>query len=139
MVMLNEHQRRGLSITLRIVEETLVNIERLMTCKTYKGSLYEEINNIPAGIKDAVSKRISRIREILEKTAITFILEKEQMQLSRLASGKLPYCWEILENAKSKRLNRYGDVAEGLEDILDPILDGIIEEILEIERILRRV
>jgi hypothetical protein len=48
----------------------------------------------------------------------------------------LPYCWEILENARAKRLKRYGDVSMGLDQELDPHLDVIIEILREMEHIL---
>ncbi len=42
--MLNEYQKRGLSITLRIVEETMQDIERILHSETHIGILYELID-----------------------------------------------------------------------------------------------
>ncbi len=51
--------------------------------------------------------------------------------------ARLAYCWEILEDAKTKHLKRFGDTAVGLDEFLDPQIDAIIELLAEIERLLR--
>ena len=45
-------------------------------------------------------------------------------------------CWSILEEAKARKLQRYGIVANELEDVLDPYLNGIIDLMFDIERLL---
>ncbi len=137
--MLNEYQRRGLSITLRIVEESLTDIEHILNSGNITGVLYEVRYNIPSAVKDEVLRKASLIRDRLKIMAERFDLEKEYTDASREALGKLPYCWEILEDAKAMRLKRYGEVAEGLGDVLDPQLNIIIDLILEMEHLLRGI
>ena len=137
--MLNESQRRSLSITLRIVEESLAEIEIILNKCNDINILYERKCDIPEEVKDEVLRKVffakDRIRIIAEK----FNLEKESIEASREAFGKLPYCWELLEDAKAKKLRRYGEVATGIGDILDPDLDIVINLVLYIERILRSI
>lgn len=75
------------------------------------------------------------MRIIAEK----FNLEQKSIEASRQAFGKLPHCWELLEDSRAKRLRRYGIVAPGLEDALNPHLDIIIKTILDMERLLRNI
>ncbi|MBW7940846.1 MAG: hypothetical protein H3C64_00240 [Candidatus Kuenenia stuttgartiensis] len=49
---------------------------------------------------------------------------------------KMSSCWCILEDAKARKLKRYGVVANELEDVLDPHLNGIIDLIFDMERLL---
>jgi len=137
--MLNESQRRSLSITLRIVEESLAEIEIILNKCNDINILYERKCDIPEEVKDEVLRKVffakDRIRIIAEK----FNLEKESIEASREAFGKLPYCWELLEDAKAKKLRRYGEVATGIGDILDPDLDIVINLVLYMERILRSI
>jgi hypothetical protein len=134
--MLNKSQRGSLSITLRIVEESLAEIELVLNKCDNINILYERKCDIPEEVKEEVLRKVffakDRIRIIAEK----FNLEKESIEASREAFGKLPYCWKILEDAKAKKLRRYGEVATGIEDVLDPDLDIIINLVLYMERLL---
>jgi len=137
--MLNDYQKRGLSITLRIVEESVAYIEQILKYDGYSGILYETRYDIPSEIRDNISMRIPLVKAEIEKIADKFHLEKQLMWASNAAYGKLPYCWEILENARAERLKRYGDISSGLGKELDPHLDAIIKILWEMERTLLAV
>lgn len=134
--MLNDSQRRGLSITLRNVEESLEHIGRILKNDGYSGVLYETRYDITKEIRKEISNRIPLAIAEIEKIAEIFHFEVEIGWASNAAYSKLPYCWEILENARAKRLKRYGDISKGLGEELDPHLDAIIKILLEMERIL---
>jgi len=137
--MLNDYQRRGLSITLRIVEESVEYIEQILKNDGYSGVLYEMRYDIPGEIRNEISNRIPLAKAEIEKIADKFHLDKRIGWASNAAYGKLPYCWEILENSRAKRLKRYGDISSGLGKELDPHLDAIIKILLEMERILHAI
>lgn len=134
--MLNDYQRRGLSITLRIVEESLEHIGRILKNDGYSGVLYETRYDITKEIRKEISNRIPVAKAEIEKISEKFHLEKQIGWASNAAYGKLPYCWEILENARARRLKRYGEISRGLEEELDPHLDTIIKILSEMEHIL---
>lgn len=137
--MLNDYQKRGLSITLRIVEENVESIEQLLKSRGYSGVLYETRYDLTGEIRDKLSRRIPLVRAEIGRIADQFQLGKKIETASNTAYGKLPYCWEILENAKANRLRQYGETAEGLGDKLDPHLDRLIRILGEMERILLAV
>lgn len=56
--MLNESQRRSLSITLRIVEESLAEIELILNKCDDINILYERKCDIPEGVKDEVLRKV---------------------------------------------------------------------------------
>ncbi len=136
---MNEFQKRGVTAVLRTVEEHLRSIEAMLDRKDYPGILYEWKNDLPDDAKHRLSARIRNIREAIEQAAGRFALEKLDRRASDDAFGKLPYCWQILEEAKASRLVRYGEVAEGLEKELDPLIEMIITQVLEMESILQRI
>ena len=138
--MLNEAQERNLSVTLRIVEDRLREIDQMIEANDYKGLLKETKNDVPAAAKDSIQKKSSMIMDRVKMLVERFNLVKDRDEVSRLALAKLSYCWEILEDAKTKKMKRYGDVHDGLADILDPELEAIINLILEIStvRLLRK-
>lgn len=134
--MLNNFQKRALSITLRIVEENIESIQQILENGGYSGVLYETRYDITREIRDEISKRIPPARAEIEKIADMFHLEKQIGWASNSAYSKLPYWWEILENARAERLKRYGHISMGLGRELDPHLDAIIKILWEMERIL---
>jgi len=124
---------------LRTVEEHLRSIEAMLDQEDYPGILYEWKNDLPDDAKPLLSARILKIREAVELAAGRFALEKRDRRASDEAFGKLPYCWQILEDAKAARLVRYGEVAKGLDRELDPLIETIITLVLEMESVLQRI
>lgn len=135
---LNEYQRRGLSATFRTLEEMMHEIETIINGDGYKGSLLEIDNDISPQAREESLKRIGLIREKISHLSKQFSLEMKQMKSSRQMLSDLSYCWEILEGSKAKKLRGYGEVAEGLEEVLDPQINIIVELITEMENILKR-
>ena len=135
---LNEYQRRGLSATFRTLEEMMQEIETVINSDGYKGSLLEIDNDSSPQAREEILKRIQLIREKIGRLSKQFSLEMKQMKSSRQMLSDLSYCWEILEGSKAKKLKGYGEVAEGLEEVLDPQINIIVELITEMENILRR-
>jgi len=135
---LNEYQRRGLSATFRTLEEMMQEIETVINSDGYKGSLLEIDNDISPQAREEILKRIGLIREKIGRLSKQFSLEMKQMKSSRQMLSDLSYCWEILEGSKAKKLRGYGEVAEGLEEVLDPQINIIVDLITEMENILKR-
>ena len=134
--MLNKDQKRGLTIALRIVEENMQYVEQIFNNGTYDGILYDIKCNIDEGVKGELFKRVSLIKDHIKALSKKFALEKELREPAKEILGKLTSCWSILEEAKARKLKRYGAVARELEDVLDPNLNGIIDLMFDIERLL---
>lgn len=135
--MLNEYQKRGLSITLRIVEETMQDIEHILHNGIYTGILYDRKCSISPEAKEEILKRASLIKARIKIISKIFDLKKEHREALHEIFGKLPHCLKIVEDAKAKRLKRYGDVSPGLDKAHDPQLNIITDLILEIQQLLR--
>jgi hypothetical protein len=135
---LNEPQRRGLSATFRILEEMMHEIETMITNDRFKGNLIEIDNDVSPGAREEIVKRIQLVREKVSSLSKQFALEMKQTKSSSQILADLSYCWEILEGSKAKKLRGYGEVAEGLEEVLDPQINTIIDLITEMENILKR-
>ena len=134
--MLNKDQKRGLTIALRIAEENMQKIEQILENKTYEGVLYDSECSVTTDIKEEILKRVSFVKVRINYISNIFVLEKEYREGLREIFSILPSCWEIVENVKAKRLKRYGDVQNGLDNVLDPQLDRITDLILEMEQLL---
>lgn len=136
---MNKDQKRGLTIALRVVEENMQNIEQILNSEIHKGILYDTKCTITPEIREEMLKRVSLVKDRIKILSNLFALEKEYREGLRKIFGILPSCWEIIENVKSKRLKRYGDVQDGLDNVLDPQLNMITDLILEMEQLLGRI
>lgn len=134
--MLNDAQRRRVSVTLSSLEEDLHDMERMLKSEDYIGIIYEMDNDIPLPVKNALIEKIGEIEDGIDTLAERFDLEREGRILRRQLSARLTYNWTTLEEIKARYLKGYGNVAEGLKDTLDPELDAIIDLIQEMERLL---
>lgn len=134
--MLNKDQKRGITIALRIMEENIRYVEQVFNNGDYNGILYDTKCNMDEGVKREIFKRALLIKDRIKALSERFDLEKKLRDPAKEIFGKMSSCWCILEDAKARKLKRYGVVANELEDILDPHLNGIIDLIFDMERLL---
>lgn len=134
--MLNKDQKRGLTIALRIAEENMQYVEQVFNNGDYNGILYDMKCSIDEEVKGELFKKVSLIKDQIKALSKRFALEKELREPAKEIFGKLTSCWSILEEAKARKLKRYGAVAYKLEEVLDPHLNGIIDLMFDIERLL---
>ncbi len=130
--MLNEAQERSLSATFQIVEDRLREMDVAFKSPDYIGILRERINDVPPEVRHAVLEKADLIRERIKILAETLHLEKRRTEIVGETLARLAYCWEILQDAKTKHLTRFGETAAGLGEIIDPQIDAIIERLLRI-------
>ena len=135
--MLNDSQRRGLSTALCVFEEMLFEVAQVLQQKSYRGLLQEVEDDISLHIKDAMSEKILLIKDTVNHLADSLKLEKRIVNTSKQVTGKLFYCLELLENVKAKRLQRYGSIRDGLEDILDPQINLLIASVSSLVNLVR--
>ena len=134
--MFNEHQHRSLSVTLRTIEQHLRAIEQMLGTDDYTGVLCEWRNDVPPSQRDELSAKISLILDRIHTIAEQFSLDKAEKRARQHLAAELSYCWEVLQDAKAKRLRRYGGVDEGLENTLDPQIDILLELLREMQSLL---
>jgi hypothetical protein len=135
---LNEYQRRGLSATFRTLEEMMHEIETMINSDGFKGNLIVIDNDISPQAMEKIVKKIQLVRDKVGRLSKQFTFEIKQTKTSSQILADLSYCWETLEGSKAKKLRGYGEVAEGLEEVLDPQINTIIDLITEMENILKR-
>jgi hypothetical protein len=133
--MLNEYQQRALRVTLMSIEKDLFEIEQMLKTEDYRGILYAMKNDVLDG--EAMLSIISLAREEIRAIAKHFSLQKKDITTSRQISAKLAHCWEILEDSRAKKLKSYGSIEEGLEKMLDPRIEVLIDLLAGMGRKLR--
>lgn len=133
--MLNDSQKRKVSITMSALEEGLIEMEGLLRSEDRIGVLYELGNDIPLPMRRELLCKIADIKRDIKNIADQSGLYKQQEKLSSRISGDASILWASIAEIKTGHLRSYGGVADGLEEALDPALETICDELIEIHRI----
>jgi hypothetical protein len=134
---LNENQRRTVTTTLRLLEERLGEIERVIQSDEV-GILYRRRAHFtPTQVKQ-MRDLIAAMRAEIQRAATQFHLPSEEINPVRFIIGTLSLSWESLEDSRSRKLGAYGEVDPELNDTLDPILQHLIDLLFDLEDVARR-
>ncbi|MCM8771627.1 MAG: hypothetical protein NC922_00915 [Candidatus Omnitrophica bacterium] len=112
---------------LSTVEELLIEIELI----------FEKRERIFLKIKKQIDEKevmlkISKIKKVLKDLKKEFNIKEEEMAETAIVNSRCAKIWEILNDLKSEKLKRYGEIPKDLGIILDPKIEEIIYLINEI-------
>jgi hypothetical protein len=132
--LLNQSQKDWLAIVLRSAEEVMVLVRRLVD--------YEEEGLLHALSNDLSSKEIEKLRklsrevdQLVAELDKRFHFDREQKKISRILRGQLATLWVALEESRSRKLSRSGEVDPRLSSQLDPHIERLIDIVLGMEHI----
>lgn len=129
---LNENQKRTVAVTLRMLEEQLVETERLMQ-QDERGILYHRAARFALGQRERMRELIGALREEIRRAARQFELPVQERNAAQDIAGSLALAWESLEEIRSHKLENYGAVDPSLKGTLDPIVQRLIKLVSELE------
>ncbi len=132
--LLNEAQRKSLSIALKMIEERLFVFRMLMVQDGYQGTMYRFRVNFTPEEKEAITQLFDRTLKNIAALKSKFGLKAVTEELTDQIMGTVTYLWTVLEDEKSRKLKRYGSVHPELKKALDPALQKIIDDLNEISR-----
>lgn len=134
----SESQKRGISVTLSILDETLCEVEQWANGREIQSVFYRERNVLSRLQKQEILDEIVEMRCLLEELRENLELEPAVQDVGAAIQGKCAGLWEYIVELKAKHLTRYGDVPAGLGDYLDPRAERLIQGILHILDTLKR-
>lgn len=134
---LNENQLRTVTVTLRLLEQRLEDIERVAQQDVEGILYYRHAQFTPQQIR-RIRQLIALMREEIRRAANQFQLPVEEVNVVRYIIGTLVLSWESLEESRPRKLKAYGDVDPALQDTLDPILRRLIQLLFTLEDAVRK-
>ena len=134
--MLNDSQRTSLSIALRLVDQNIKKIETILEKPREVGVMYEIQDDLRPAMRELLPGKIEAVRALIKSLRDRFSLPREITPASREAFKGLPLLWEIIQEASSARLRRYGSVDARLGPLLDPELKKLETLVMKLEEIL---
>ena len=133
--LLNDAQKSSLTVTLRLLEERILEFKKLQSERNLSGLLFRFENDLSAdrNKRDRLEQSFDQILEVIRKAKQKFDLHEKTISLSIHFQAFTSYFWSLLMDETSEKLARYGSVAAGLKDELDPLIEQLIEQLLVID------
>ena len=130
---LNQNQERAVAIRLRLLEERLAIIGRLMD-QDERGRLYRR-DRAPfsAEQRARMEALMVEIRAEIAHVADTFGLASEEQDAARRIIGLLGITWEGLGDVRAGRLRGLGDVDPELQVLLNPSVERLMQLVLALQ------
>ena len=129
---MNPNQVRTVTVTLRLLEERLADIERIIS-EDEQGILYRRVARFTPQQRTRMNEIIRSMREQIGRAAEEFKLTREEQNAVGHILGALDMSWESLEDIYSRKLKSYGEVDPELQQTLDPILQKLIRLLFKLE------
>lgn len=136
---LNRNQERAVAIRLRLLEERLAIIGRLMD-EEERGRLYHR-DRAPfsAEQRARMEALMVEIRAEIVDVADTFGLASEEQDAARRIIGLLGITWEGLGDVRTGRLRGFGDVNPELQVLLNPSVERLMQLVLALQKVATRI
>ena len=132
---LNRNQERAVAVRLRMLEERLAIMTRLMD-EDERGRLYRRDRaRLSAEQRAGMEALIVEIRAEIARVADTFHLASEEQDSARRIVGLLGITWEGLGDVRAGRLRGLGDVDPTLREQLNPSVERLMDLVLDLQRI----
>ncbi len=128
-ILLPDSYQRAISSALSVVEELLLEMERLLEGKNPHRIFTKIENNIPGKNRILIKEEINNLWNQLKDIKDILDIKPETISENILISSRCGRIWEILCDLESKSLQRYGDPPERLPEFLDERVKNLINHI----------
>ncbi len=133
-ILLPENHRRSLSVTAKMIEEGLDEVETRLN-----GSNNKKITQIVESSYDQETKEkiygiISEIKNVNKEMFNKLSLTPQTTYEIRILQAQVAYLWSILLDSTSNKLTRYGDLTREESELIDRYvlkIIGLLEKLKE--------
>ncbi len=127
---LHELHKRRLEATVRLVEDAMDRMERLLAEGGREGIVRAVEDSFSAEERREFGEEVRRLREALADLARRFSLERHPMEIRQVLNAELSSAWVMLENCRPKRMKGYGVAFEpeqrrALEESVEELLGHV--------------
>ena len=133
-VALNTSQSRAVGAMLRLVEEAVDEIERLLVAPV-TGITFCLTDDLSAEERRTIHAACERVRAALVKACQRLGVEVAERSRRREIRGEVSTLWAMLEDTKSPALRGYGPLSPDAGRVVDEVLDNIAVDLVGILRL----
>jgi hypothetical protein len=133
---LNEHQKRHVGVTLRLLDKEIAQMERLVQSEE-EGVLFWRVGDFDEGERERLRTLAAAMREVLRGLKERFDLPVEEESTRQTLMAHFSHLWGDLEEVRPKELGGYGAVDPALNETLEPDVDLLIRLVGMIRNVFR--
>jgi hypothetical protein len=134
--MLNEAQERSIHIVMRLIEEKMKSVERLLEQGDQQGVTFQVTQDLTPDMVRTLHATVPEVYALLKEICERFSLAAEIKPVSREVLKGLPELWVMLEESDSRNLGRYGDVDPRVGPLLDPAVQKLGNLMFQLQHLL---
>ncbi len=124
--------RRSLSVTARIVEDSLDEIEKVLTKKDRQKSSHRVTDSFDEATKLKMLGTIANLRESNDEMFRSLHLEPNVFSETQIVRSRIVHLWAVLRDSKSKGLRRFGELSADAAVEVDKNIDNLLEILKEV-------
>lgn len=118
--------RRSLSVTARIVEDSLDEIEKVLTKKERSKSSHRITDSFDETARQKILASIAKLRDANEEMFRTLHLEPNVFSETQIVRARIVHLWAVLRDSKSKGLKRFGELSPDAAAEVDKNVDSLL-------------
>ncbi|NPV71436.1 MAG: hypothetical protein HPY55_12455 [Firmicutes bacterium] len=135
--LMNESQRRSLSVILALLDEALFDFEAWADGRERRGIMYSETNDLSPAQREKVRRHVIALREEVDVLRSDLNLQMRTQSVRASIFARASSLWEGLVDSEPRRLRRYGEVNPEMEEYLAPRVKALVSRLEEIISCLR--
>jgi hypothetical protein len=118
--------RRSLAVTTRIVEDSLDEIEKVLTKKERVKSSRRITDSFDDAARQKMLASVGRLRDANEEMFRSLHLEPNVLSETQIVRARIVHLWAVLRDSKSKGLKRFGELPADAAAEVDRNIDSLL-------------
>lgn len=124
--------RRSLSVTARIVEDSIEEIEKVLMKKEKPRSSHHITESLDDAAREKILSTVARLRESNDTMFHSLRLEPNVFSETQIVRSRVVHLWAVLRDSRSKGLKRFGELSPELAVEVDKNVDGLLAILKEL-------
>ncbi len=118
--------RRSLSVTARIVESSIDEIEKVLMKKEKPRSSHHITDSLDDEARRKILSTVARLREANDAMFHTLHLEPDVYSETQIVRSRIVHLWAVLRDSRSKGLKRFGEMQPEAAAEVDKNVDALL-------------
>lgn len=118
--------RRSLSVTARIVEDSLDEIEKVLMKRERPKSSHRVTDSLDDATRNKILETVAKLRESNEQMFRELHLEPNVFSETQIVRSRVVHLWAVLRDSRSKGLKRFGELPGDTAAEVDKHVDNLL-------------
>lgn len=124
--------RRSLSVTARIVEDSLDEIEKVLMKRERPKSSHRVTDSFDDAARKSILDTVAKLRESNDEMFRSLRLEPNVFSETQIVRARIVHLWAVLRDSKSKGLKRFGELPADAAAEVDRNVDNLLAILKEL-------